>query len=171
MAEPELQGLAQPKFTDAFRAHIQAVRLFTRDFAELNLLIRGEESTDRMIAWATCDFLSDFNGTPHFTSFSLEDLFSRNQQHLAVRGTVISLLQSVGLLHTRNHLPFSDGGLSVQINDKAPMIQSWLQLFQAVYEQQKRHVKVALNINGILQDQGPSGVHSDYFALSAIGIY
>lgn len=168
----QLQPLSQDdRFSEIFRAHIQGVRLFTRDFAQLNLLIRGEESTDRMIAWATLDFLSDFNGTPHFTSFGLEELFARNLQHLALRGTVITLLQSVGLLYTRNRLPFSDGGISVDINDKAPMIQAWLNLFQAAYEQQKRQVKVAINIEGILTDAGPSGVHSDYYALSAIGIY
>jgi len=141
-----------------------------RDFGELNLLIRGEESTDRMIVFAINDFLSDFNGTPHFTSFSLGDLFARNQQSLALRGTAISLLQSVMLIHARNHLPFSDGGLSIQINDKAPLIQSILQLLQGAYEQNKRMVKIAINIEGLL-DTGPSGVHSDYYALSAIGLY
>lgn len=172
MAHSELQPVdQQDAFSETFRAHIQAVRLFTRDFTQLNLLIRGEESTDRMIAWATLDFLSDFNGTPHFTNFALEDLFVRNLQSLAVRGTVVTLLQSVGLLYTRNRLPFSDGGISVDINDKAPMIQAWLNLLTSVYEQKKQHVKVAINIEGILTDPGPSGVHSDYFALSAIGIY
>lgn len=169
MAEAQLQGLGQPT-SDTFRNFIQAVRLWMRDYAELNLLIRGEESSDRMIAFAINDFLSDFNGAPPFTNFSLEDLFARNQQALCLRGTAISLLQSVMLIHARNHLPFSDGGLSVQINDKAPLIQSILSLLHSQYEQNKRMVKTAINIEGLL-DQGPSGVHSDYYALSAIGLY
>lgn len=169
MADVQLQGLAQPE-TTVFKYHIQAVRLWMRDFAELNLLIRGEESSDRMIAFAAYDFLSDFNGTPPFTGYSLEELFSLNQQSLCIRGTAISLLQSVMLIHVRNHLPFSDGGLSIQINDKAPLIQSILQLLQAQYEQQKRLVKTAVNIQGLF-DQGPSGVHSDYYALSALGMF
>jgi hypothetical protein len=169
VADPQLQGLAQPE-TDIFKAHVQAVRLWMRDFGELNLLIRGEESTDRMVAFATNDFLSDFNGTPPFQSFALEDLFARNLQALALRGTAISLLQSVMLIHARNHLPFSDGGLSIQINDKAPLIQSILQLLQSQYEQNKRMVKTAINVQGLL-DTGASGVHSDYYALSAIGLY
>ena len=172
MSGSQLQPLEQaPQFTGAFRAHVQSVRFFMRDFAELNLLIRGEESSDRMIAWATLDFLSDFNGTPHFTSLTLEDVFQLNLQHLAVRGTVVTLLQSVGLLYTRNRLPFSDGGISVDINNKAPMIQSWLSLLQGQYEQKKMQTKVALNIQGILNDPGPSGVHSDYYALSMCGFY
>lgn len=156
--------------SEAFNAHIQSVRLFMRDFAPLNLLIRGEESSDRMIAWATVDFLSDFNGTPYFTNFSIDDLFSLNLQSMCVRGTVISLLQSLMIFYARNHLPFSDGGLSVSINDKAPIIQSMLAMLQSAYEQQKRMVKTALNVEGIM-DASPSGVHSDYYAMSAIGFY
>lgn len=170
MPGPQLEPVGQgPQFSAAFKGHVQSVRMFMRDFAQLNLLIGGEESSDRMIAWSTFDFLSDFNGTPHFTNYSLEDLFARNLQHLAIRGTVITLLQSVGMLYARNRLPFSDGGISADMNDKAPMIQAWLQLFQAAYEQQKRQVKVALNIETLL-DGGPSGVHSDYYVLSLCGV-
>lgn len=165
----ELQGVALP-VSNTVRDFVQGVRLWMRDFAELNLLVRGEESSDRMILFAIGDFLSDFNGTPPFSNMALADLFARNQQSLALRGTVISLLQGVMLIQARNHLPFSDGGLSLQINDKAPLIQSILQLLQAQYEQNKRMVKTAINIEGML-DSGPSGVHSDYYALSAFGLY
>lgn len=165
----QLQGLNQPT-EEAFNAHVQSVRLYMRDFSELNLLVRGEESSDRMIAWATVDFLSDFNGTPPFSSFSLNDMLALNLQHLAVRGTVITLLQSLMIFYARNHLPFSDGGLSVNIYDKAPIIQSMLSLFQSAYEQNKRQVKTAINVNSIL-DSGPSGVHSDYFAMAVTGFY
>jgi hypothetical protein len=168
---PFVQGLGQPLDPrSVLRSHIESVRLFMRDFAELNLLIRGEESTDRMIVWATGDFLSDFNGTPPFTGYGLEELIQRNMSHLCVRGTVITLLQSVMLLHARNYLPFSDGGLSVAINDKAPVIQSMLQLFQSAYEQNKRQAKTALNIEQLL-DLNASGVHSDYFGLYALGYW
>lgn len=164
-----LQPLREPT-RRILDAHIQSVRLFTRDFAELNTLLRGEESSDRMIAWATMDFLSDFNGTPPFTGMTLDDLVAYNLQAFAVRGTVISLLQSLMIFHNRNHLPFSDGGLSVNINDKAPMIQSMLQLLQSAHEQMKRMVKTAINVNSLL-DVGPSGVHSDYLALSYFGLF
>ena len=74
------------------------------------------------------------------------------------------------IFSSRNHLPFSDGGLSVNINDRAPIIQSMLQLLQAAYEQNKRMVKTALNIQGIM-DVGPSGVHSDYASQAFLGLY
>lgn len=164
-----LQGLGQDVSRE-FQAHVQSVRLFMRDFAELNLLVRGEESSDRMIAWATMDFLSDFNGTPPFTNLSIEDLARRNLQNLAVRGTCISLMQSVMILHARNHLPFTDGGLTIQINDKAPMLQSMIGMLQSAYEQNKRLVKTAINVEDML-DYAPSGLHSDYYTLHTLGLF
>ena len=160
MALQGVQGMS-----DAMKAFVQMVRLYLRDFEELNRLIAGEESTDRMIAWAVLDALSNFNGTPHFTQASLEDLLALNQQHLLLRMTVEALIESVGLLQTRNHLNYSDGGLNVGVNDKTPLLMNWLQYYRSYTEQLKQRVKVAMNINSIL---GPSnrGIHSELWAVN-----
>lgn len=159
----ELQGLTGiPGVSDTFNAFIQTVRLFTRDHPQLNRLVKGEESSDRMIAWAILDFLSDFAGTPpNLGYYSLEDLFVMHYQSFALRGTVVALMQSVGILQTRNHLQFSDGGISVGVSDKAPMLMQWIRDFQNKYEQEKVQRKVALNIANVLVS--PSGNHSEYF--------
>lgn len=158
-----LQGL--PGVTPQFRSFVQMVRGFMRDFPELNRLITGEESTDRQIAWSVLDALSDFNGTPHFTSLSLEDLLQRNQSYLLLRMTAVSLIEQVGLLQTRNHINYSAGGINVGVNDKSPLLMQWLQYFKSYTDQRKQHVKVALNIEGIL---GPSnsGAFSEYWAIN-----
>jgi hypothetical protein len=160
-----LQGI--PGVTDATKTFVQLVRLYLRDFTELNRIVSGEESSDRQILWAILDALSDFNGTPPFLGpYMLEDMLANNQQALILRMTVISLIESVGLLQTRNHINYSNGGISVGVNDKTPMLMNWLQYFKATTEQMKQRVKVALNINGIL---GPSnaGVMSEYWAVNA----
>jgi len=159
-----LQGL--PGVTPTFRAFVQSVRLYTRDFPELNRLLTGEESTDRQIAWSVLDAMADFNGTPHITSYHLEDLLGRSQQALLLRMTVISLIEQVGLLQTRNHINYSTGGINVGINDKTPLLMNWLQYYKSYTDQRKQQVKVALNIEGIL---GPtnSGVFSEYWAVNA----
>ena len=133
---------------------------------ELNRIVRGEESNDRQIAWSVLDALADFNGTPHFTSMSLEDLLARNQHALMRRMTVISLIESVALLQIRNHINYSTGGINVGVNDKAPLLLSWLQYYKSYTDQLKQRVKVSLNIEGIL---GPSnsGVHSELWAVNA----
>ena len=165
----QLQGLGI-NVSMIFEAHVQAVRLFTRDFAELNLLIQGEESSDRMIAWATMDFLSDFNATPPNTAMTLEEMYSRRMQSFAIRGTVITLLQSLMLLYIRNSVPFSDGGISANLNDRAPMVQAALQLFQSAYEQTKRLIKTEINVAALL-DSSSSGLLSDYTVISGFGYY
>ena len=148
------------------RAHAASVRLFMRDFAELNLFVRGEESSDRMLMWATMDFLSDFNGsTQPFTSIGLEEMYARGWQSFAVRGTTCSLLQSLMILYARNHLPFQDGGISISINDKAPLIMQMLSLLLSAYEQNKRSMKTSLNIQQLL-DPGSTGLFSDYSLLA-----
>lgn len=159
-----LQSL--PGSTPTFRAFVQMVRLYLRDFEELNRIVSGEETSDRQIAWAILDAVSDFNGTPHFTSMSLEDLLQKNQHALVLRMTTIAIIESVGLLQTRNHINYSNGGINVGVNDKTPMLMNWLQYFKATTEQLKQRVKVAINIEGIL---GPSnsGVHSELWAVNA----
>ena len=159
-----LQGI--PGMSQTTHDFVQMVRLFMRDFPELNRLVKGEESSDRQIAWAVMDAVADFNGTPHFTTLRLEDLLQRSQHALMLRMTVISVIESVALLQTRNHLNYSNGGVNVGVNDKTPLLMNWLQYFKSTTEQMKQRVKVALNIEGIL---GPSnsGVHSEYWAVNA----
>lgn len=131
------------------------VRAFMRDHAELNRLIAGEESSQRQIIWAIFDALDDFNTSPPFTGFGINGFPSKS---LLVRGTVLSLLESIGLLQTRNHLSFSDGGLQVGVSDKTPFIQSWIQLFRNSYEEKKMKLKVAYNI----ESAWGGGLSSEY---------
>ena len=144
-----------PSYDIHLKQFVGAVRAFMRDYPELNRLIKGEEHSDRLIAWAIIDALDDFNSTPPMTGFGLSNFPSK---HLLLRGTVISLLESVGLLMTRNHLTFSDGGIQVGVSDKTPLIQSWIQMFTNKYEQKKAQLKVAINI----ENGWGGGVHSEY---------
>lgn len=159
-----LQGI--PGMTDNFRSFVQMVRLYMRDFPELNRIVSGEESSDRQIAWAVMDALADFNGTPHFTSMTLDELLQRQQHSLLLRMTVVSLIESVGLLQTRNHLNYSTGGTNVGINDKTPLLMNWLQYYKSYTDQLKQRVKVALNVESILGSSN-SGVHSEYWYINS----
>ena len=160
----QLQGISG--VTPTMQAFVQVVRDYMRDHPELNRLIAGQESNDRLIAWSVLDALSLFNGTPHLTALSLEDLLQRQQHHLVLRLTVVTLLESVGLLQTRNHINYSNGGLNVGVNDKTPLILQWLQYYRATTQQMMTNVKVALNIEGML-GSGGSGVHSELCAVNA----
>lgn len=134
---------------------VNTVRLFMRDHPELNRLIAGEEHSNRQIVWAILDTLDDFNTTPPFTRFDLSTFPSRS---LLLRGVACALLESVGILQTRNHLSFSDGGITVGINDKTQFIQAWLQVFRNAYEDKKTKLKVSYNI----ESAWGGGIHSEF---------
>jgi len=134
---------------------IGMIRLYLRDYAELNRLIKGEEHSDRMIAWAVMDALDDYNKTPPLTSYALTNFPSSSLLRL---GTVVNLLESIGLLQTRNHLTFSDGGIQVGVSDKTPLLQAWIQMLQNKYEDKKQKLKIAINI----ENGWGGGVNSEY---------
>lgn len=164
-----LQGLEDPASgvvtSPAFMQFVSGVRLYLRDHAALNRLIHGQETNDRMIAWCVVDAVSDFNGTPPVIgTFTFDRLIELHLQSLLRTGTVIRVLESVGLLQTRNHLPFNDGGLSVQVSDKAPMLQSWIDRLRQEWKIGVKEKKIAMNIEGLLD--GGAGVASEYFAIS-----
>ena len=123
---------------------VTQVRHYMRDFPELNRLIDGVETSDRLIAWAVIDTLDDIANTPPLLGFYSIDTFP--YKHLLMRGTVISILESVGLLQTRNQLSYSDGSISVQASDKAPMIMQWIGMFRSTYEQKKKDFKISMNL-------------------------
>lgn len=155
MPEDTLGGF-NPSRRMAYEQMADVIRAFTRDFADLNRLIRGVESSNRLIFWAIDDALEDWNTTPPLIGqVSIETFPARR---LLVRGAVIHLLESVGLLQTRNHLQFSDGGIQVGVSDKTPLIQAWLQYFKNDYEQKKLRLKVSMNIEGAWG----GGVRSEY---------
>lgn len=163
-----LQGMDDPTIPGAsqtFNAFVAQTRLFMRDFPELNRLVAGEESSDRMIAFAAMEAISDFNSEPPPLGFYTFDMFvQKGWVHPLRVGTINELLHMVGLLQTRNHLPFSDGGLNVAVSDKTPLLQSWIQLFGAKWENWKKQTKISQNIMGILTGQG--GVSSELFAVN-----
>ena len=160
----ELQGVQLA--SEPMVAFVQTVRQYMRDHPMLNRLVAGEESSDRIIQWAVLDAIDDFNGTPPFSMHSLETLLGKAQSVLLLRMTVISVLESIGLLQTRNHLNYSNGGVNVGVNDKTPLIMQWLQYYKGFTDQRKQQVKVAMNIESIL-GPGNRGIHSELWAVNA----
>jgi hypothetical protein len=144
-----------PKY---IRDLIQLVRSKLRDFPELNRLIAGYESSDKQIALAMLEALDDWNTTPPLIdSVSLSSFPSVS---LLINGTIIHLIESIGLLQTRNHMTYSDGqGIQVSVSDKTPMLMQWLNLFKSQYERKKTQLKQAINLRDALNG---SGVSSEY---------
>ena len=141
---------------------IALVRAKLRDHPELNRLIEGRETSDREIAFAVMEAIDDFNTTPPLIgNYNIDNFPSIS---LLIRGTVINVLESVGLLQTRNQMSYSDGqGVGVGISDKTPLLMNWIQLYQGQYEQKKFRLKQAINLNGALNG---GGVPSEYVLIN-----
>jgi hypothetical protein len=137
---------------------INLVRAKLRDYPELNRLIAGQETSDRMIALAAMEAVDDYNTTPPLLSVvSFENFPSIS---LLINGTIINIIESLGLLQIRNHLTYSDGqGVQVGVSDKAPQLYQWLQLFISKYETKKTALKKAINLSGAMTG---AGVPSEY---------
>jgi hypothetical protein len=164
-----LQGASNtaiPGASVAFNEFVAGTRLFMRDFPQLNRLVAGEESDDRMIAFAVLEALSDFQSEPpNLGVYGFDSFMEKGWAHMLRMGTVCQLVTMVGLLQTRNHLPFSDGGLNVSVSDKTPLLQSWIQIICSRWTQWKGRIKASENISNLLQDS-TGGVSSEYFAVN-----
>lgn len=135
------------------------LRLFLNDTPELNRLTSKYESSDDQLDLAIMLALDDYNvTTPLIGSITIENYPSL---YLLLYGASIQLLRSNGILHSRNELSYSSGGMSVQIFDKTRHYQSWIAQFVTEYERKKAHFKIAQNINNALG----AGVHSEYSLL------
>lgn len=149
--------------TAANRAQEEArrlLRLFLNDTPELNRLIRRQESTDAKLDLAMRLAIDDYNITPPMLGTTTIENYP--SLFLLIYGSSIQVLRSAGLLHSRNELVYSSGGVSVRIFDKTQLYQSWIAQFVAEYEQKKANFKIAQNVNSSLA----SGVQSEYSILS-----
>ena len=142
---------------------VAMIRLYLRDFPELNRLISGEETSDRMIAWAVVDAIDDYNSTPPF----IGNVGLKNFPSLSMlrEGAVIRILESVGLLQLRNQMTYSDGGISVAVSDKSQFLMGWIQMLRNSYEQKKMRVKSSLNVEYAFEG---GGVESEYFVINGV---
>ena len=131
------------------------VRNFVRDFPELNRLITGEESSDRMIEFCAFLALDEWNTTPPLSTNTFSDFPSRN---ILLYLTVIQLLTSVGLLKSRNKLVYNDSGFQVQTETQDDSYMRWISLFRSQVDPKVHRLKIALNIAGAFG----SGVGSEY---------
>jgi hypothetical protein len=131
------------------------LRLFMRDTAQLNRLIRKEESDDIMFQFAIDMAISDWNSTnPIIAPVSIGNYPSL---YLLLHGGAIQLLKSQGLLQSRNELTYTSGGSSLIRSNKTQYYQSWLMNFGNEYSTKVRNMKLQMNVA-----QGWGGVVSEY---------
>ena len=161
MSTPDLNDPLIKQFAEYARRRM-------RDYPELNRLTAGYDHSPRHMQWAVLDTLSDWMSTPPFIGQDLSMILDRNFTSLFTTGVVITALESLGILHLRNHIAYSDGGVNVQ-TENPQLIQSWLQMMKVEYERKKNRALIAVNIDNALGTT-ISGLHSElYFVNSFFG--
>lgn len=119
------------------------LRDFLRDKPELNKLISGSETTPEGMQRAIDDAIDDYNKSEPRT-FETVDTFPSTS--LLKIGASLWVLKSVGTLMSRNHLTYNDGGISIEIDEKTSLYQSWISLFERDWEKGVRELKIRRNI-------------------------
>lgn len=123
---------------------VDRLRCFLRDDPALNKLIKGFESSPKQLIFALEDSVDDWNNTP--PPLAPINLDTHPSRRLLIRGAAIEILRSAGILQSRNRLSYSDGGVNVQVSDKAADYQAWLNNMVNDYERKKLELKKSINL-------------------------
>lgn len=150
--------------TPDLEAFAEEVRYYLRDFPELNRLISGEESSSRMVQYCALLALEEWNARSPVQYTSVKAFPSRG---ILLQLTIIQLLTSAGILHSRNRLPYNDGGFQADTEAQADEYPKWIQLLRAQVNPLIERLSVRLNIAGAYG----GGVPSQYSLLSNWGAW
>lgn len=143
---------------------VNRVRAMLRDTSDLNALVEGVESSDAMLELMLEFALDDWNTKPPLSQHSIDD---HPSSLLLTMKAVALTLESAAILQARNRLTYNDGGISVQVSDKAQAYLAIADRLNAKYEQQALRWKRAKNA-----ERCYGGVSSSYASLaSAVSLY
>ena len=141
--------------TLSYATFVPEVRAFIRDFPELNRLISGEETSNRLIEYCAHLAVDEYNTSPPLTRHDISSFPSRT---ILLNLTLIQILTSVGILHSRNRFSYNDGGFSVETEQQETLYQNWIQLLRSQTMPRMQALKVAKNI----ESGWGGGVGSEY---------
>lgn len=139
---------------------VDDLRHYLRDSKGLNTLLCDKvESTDEDLQRAIFMGLLWFNSMAPMTAHRIES-FPYSAYHFLINEAVIEVLFSAGILHSRNNLAYSDGGVSVNDHDKAGAYQGWMQIIQSLKQLRasEKQYKVQKNIEACF-----GGMHSEFY--------
>lgn len=121
------------------------VREFIADYVENNHLLDGVEFSDTRISLATELAVSEFNMLPPMGGVSV-NTFARQGKSVLMTGILWKLFEGQCALLARNHMNYSDGGVSLPIEERMSLYQSLAQMFQAEFMQSAQRMKQYMNL-------------------------
>lgn len=139
---------------------VDIVRTYLRDSEGLNTLLCGKvESQDYDIELGVKMALSFFNSMTPYTSYTLKN-FPSNAFGFLINDSVIEVLISAGILHSRNNLQYSSGGVTVNDHSQGGAYQGMAQVLSQLRQTRASEKQYKLQSN-IESCYGGSG--SEFF--------
>lgn len=130
------------------------VRAYIHDYSENNRLIEGEEFSDDSIRLAMKLALSDYNTIPPLSSLSPKLFPSLS---LLMYGTLGHLYLGKAANLARNTMAYSDGGLSIPVEERAELYMNLGNQYMAQFRDLATKLKIQQNV-----EAGFGAVSSDY---------
>ena len=131
------------------------ITIYIQDRPELNYLLTGQEFSPAQIDLAISLALDEFNvAIQPVTTFQLWNFPSKS---ILLYGTLAKLLAGQAALYARNQMDYSDGGLTIPIEERYPLYQQMAGMYQTQFQTMGSAYKVNMN----MQD-GYGGGFSEY---------
>ena len=119
------------------------VREYLQDYPDANLLLDDIEFSDTYINLCKKLAVSEFNAMSPMSNIT-EDLFP--SLSLLLSGTCWQIFQGRATLKARNDLQYSDGGLTVPVEEKYQLYAAIAASFQGTFMASARQLKTNLNM-------------------------
>lgn len=119
------------------------VHEFLHDKIENNYLLDGEEFSKTNIALAIELAVSQYNMIPPLGATDVSNFPSKA---LLMMGTCWMLFAGAAALLARNTMAYSDGGLTIPVEERAPLYLSLAAMYQESFQSSAKSLKIHLNM-------------------------
>ena len=122
---------------------LEEVREYVSDYAPNNYLIEGEEFTDTFISLCISLAIDNFNAMTPLSKLSESTFPSKS---VLLYGTCWQMFQGKAALLARNTMQYSDGGVTVPIEERSELYAGIAGQFRAQFEEAALKMKIQMNI-------------------------
>lgn len=121
------------------------VRQYISDYAQNNHLLDAQEFQDIQITLATNLALSEFNALTPLSSYD-SNTIPPQCYSVIMNGILYKLFAGQAALLARNHMEYSDGGLTVPIEERMQLYTSLASMYEQDFMSASQRIKAYLNI-------------------------
>ena len=122
---------------------LEEIREYVSDYAPNNYLLDGEEFTNTYISLCISLAVDSFNS---MTPLTRMDEFTFPSKVVLLHGTCWHMFQGKALLLARNTMQYSDGGLSIPVEERSELYSGLAGQFRSQFMEAAAKIKIQQNI-------------------------